>query len=125
MIVGIGHDIIEVARVKAELAQNGDTFKTELFTPLEIAYCDSKHYPERHYAARFAAKEALFKAMTVGKDTGMSWLDIEVQNGFAGEPLIVLSGETFMQSERMGANRILVSLSHTSEIASACVVLES
>ena len=125
MILGIGHDIIEIARVKAELAKDGDSFKSEIFTPLEIAYCDQKHYPERHYAARFAAKEALYKAMAVAKGTGMSWLDIEVQNGFGGEPIIILSAEAFMQGERMGVNRILVSLSHTAELASASVILES
>jgi holo-[acyl-carrier protein] synthase len=125
MILGIGHDIIEIARVKAELVKDSDGFKQEIFTPLEIEYCDSKHYPERHYAARFAAKEALFKAMAVTKGTGISWLDIEIQNGFGGEPLIVLSGEAFMQGERMGVNRILVSLSHTAELASANVILES
>ena len=125
MILGIGQDIIEIARVKAELAKDGDSFKSELFTPLEIEYCDNKHYPERHYAARFAAKEALFKAMTVPKGTGISWLEVEIQNGFGGEPLIILSGEAFMQGERMGVNRILVSLSHTTELASASVILES
>jgi holo-[acyl-carrier protein] synthase len=125
MILGIGHDIIEIARVKAELAKDGDNFKSEIFTPLEIEYCDAKHYPERHYAARFAAKEALFKAMSVARGTGISWLEIEVQNGFGGEPIIILSGEAFMQGERMGVNRILVSLSHTAELASANVLLES
>jgi holo-[acyl-carrier protein] synthase len=125
MILGIGHDIMDIARVKAELTKDGDNFKSEIFTPLEIEYCDNKHYPERHYAARFAAKEALYKAMAVAKGTGMSWLDIEIQNGFGGEPIIVLSGEAFMQGERMGVSRIMVSLSHTTELASASVILES
>ena len=125
MIVGIGHDIFEVGRMKSELTNGGQKLKEELFTPLEIDYCDKKQYPERHYAARFAAKEALFKALSTGKDTGLSWTDIEIQNGFSGEPTIVLSGETFMQGERIGVNRIMVSLSHTADLASATVILES
>jgi len=125
MILGIGHDIMDIARVKAELTKDGDSFKSEIFTPLEIEYCDNKHYPERHYAARFAGKEALYKAMSMAKNTGMSWLDIEIQNGFGGEPVIILSGEAFMQGERMRVNRIMVSLSHTAELASASVILES
>ncbi len=125
MIIGIGSDILEVARLRAELKNDGDAFRQEIFTPCEIEYCDSKRYPERHYAARFAAKEATLKALSTGKEQGISWHDIEVRNDRNGQPYIVLSGKARDLAYEMRAGRILVSLSHTSEWALANVVLES
>lgn len=99
--------------------------KAEVFTPGEISYCESQRYPERHYAARFAAKEALYKALGTGKVGAMSWLDIEVRRDDSGKPSLTLSGATESEALRLGAKRILVSLSHSGEYASASVVLES
>jgi holo-[acyl-carrier protein] synthase len=125
MIVGIGNDIVDLARIRRELGRDGAGIKAEVFTPGEISYCESQRYPERHFAARFAAKEALYKALGSGKVGAMSWLDIEVRRDNSGKPSISLSGATEAEASKRGANRIFVSLSHSGEYASASVVLES
>jgi len=125
MIVGIGGDIIEVALMRRRLSEFDNGFKGNIFTPNEISYCDSKRYPERHYAARFAAKEALFKALALGKVDGMKWLDVEVARYPGGQPYLVLSGKTRELVERSSAGRVLVTLSHTENWGMANVILES
>jgi holo-[acyl-carrier protein] synthase len=124
MIVGVGSDIFEVARMKSELDRDGSSLKSELFTPAEIAYCESKRYPARHFAARFAAKEALFKALATGLRTDMNFLEAEIQNRESGQPYFVLSGRTLERANSLGAKNIFVSLSHTEEWAAANVILE-
>lgn len=125
MIVGIGTDILEVARMKRELDQKDAGLIPEVFTPSEINYCRGQRYPERHFAARFAAKEALFKALSTGKLPGMLWQDIEIEKGESGTPTISLRGETEKRAQQMGVKHIFTSLSHTSELGSAYIVLES
>jgi holo-[acyl-carrier protein] synthase len=125
MIIGIGSDILEVARFKREIETEGDNFKNELFTACEIEYCDGKRYPERHYAARFAAKEAILKALATGREAGISWRDVEIRNDRNGQPYIVLFGKAKDIAHNMQVSRILVSLSHTQEWAMANVILES
>jgi holo-[acyl-carrier protein] synthase len=125
MIIGIGNDIFEVARMKRQLEQNGSGLKNKVFTSGEISYCESKRYPARHFAARFAAKEALLKALATGLTTEMSWLEIEIQNKENGQPYIILSGGIKKAADELGAKNILVSLSHTEEWASANVIIES
>jgi holo-[acyl-carrier protein] synthase len=125
MIIGIGNDIFEVTRMKRELERDGQILKRQLFTPGEIAYCESKRYPERHFAARFAAKEALLKALSTGLTTEMSWHEAEIKNKEGGQPFFTLSGKILDTANRLGANKYFLSLSHTEEWASASVILES
>lgn len=125
MIIGIGNDIFEVTRMKRELERDGESLKRQLFTPREIAYCEHKRYPERHFAARFAAKEALLKALSTGLTTEMSWHEVEIQNKQNGQPFFMLSGKILETANRLGANKLFLSLSHTEEWASANVILES
>lgn len=125
MIIGIGSDILEVARFKREIEADGDNIKHEIFTSCEIEYCDGKRYPERHYAARFAAKEAVLKALATGKEAGISWRDVEIRNDKNGQPYIVLFGKAKDIADNLQAGRILLSLSHTQEWAMANVILES
>jgi len=125
MIIGIGSDIFEVGRMKQELERNGNGLKNKLFTPGEIAYCESKRYPERHFAARFAAKEAFLKALTTGLTTEMSWREVEVQNKENGQPYLVLSGQASQAADRMAVKNIFISMSHTENWATANVILES
>jgi holo-[acyl-carrier protein] synthase len=125
MIVGIGTDILEVARMKQELQRHGGDLKTEIFTPAEIAYCEGKRYPARHFAARFSAKEALFKALGARAPVSPAWREAEVTHGPGGEPCLVVHGALSQALAERGASRALVSLSHTDDLAAACCLLES
>lgn len=124
MILGVGNDILEVGRIQRELDQLGPSFRERLFSPDEIAYCEAKRYPAQHYAARFAAKEAFLKALSTGLRDGLSWTDMEVRNDPAGAPELVLSGEALKLARQHGIEKTFLSLSHTSSLAMASVVLE-
>lgn len=124
MILGVGNDILDVARVRRQIRSDGPDIREQLFTPGEIRYCEGKRYPARHYAARFAAKEAFFKALGKGQRDGLSWRDVEVIPDPAGKPEIVLSGEALRAAERLGVAHALLSLSHTANLAMASVILE-
>lgn len=124
MIIGIGTDMIETFRVKKITLEN-EALKNKLFAPREQAYCDAKGRSHEHYAARFAAKEALFKALGTGYRYGMAFSEIEVLNDKLGCPYIELSGKTKAFAEERGVKYIHVSLSHLNDLASAYVILES
>jgi len=126
MIVGTGVDIVEVARVQAALQRYGKRFAARLFTPAEITYCErfAMKAAER-YAARFAAKEAAFKALGVGWHNGIRWLDVEVTHQPNGRPELTLHGKARELGERLGVATVLVSLSHADRYAVAQVILES
>jgi holo-[acyl-carrier protein] synthase len=125
MIVGIGSDIFEVSRIGRELNTGDDSIMRELFTKNEILFCENMHYPERHYAARFAAKEAVFKALGTGKVTGMRWHDIEITHDEAGIPCAYLHGAVKDMAAQMKTRKVFVSLAHTRTMALATVILES
>jgi holo-[acyl-carrier protein] synthase len=125
MIVGIGSDVLEVARMERELCKPGSSIKDDVFTPAEIAYCEGKRYPARHFAARFAAKEAVFKALSLDGAGGLRLRQVEVCNDGLGRPRVELFGTIRQIAESCGVARVFVSLSHTDELATANVVLES
>lgn len=122
MILGIGTDLLDVARMERELSERTGC-REELFTPAEIAYCEGKRYPARHFAARFAAKEALFKALSGGAPPGL-WREVEVQRAEGAPPRLVLHGRLLEAAGRLGVKKALVSLTHTDGLAAASVVLE-
>ncbi len=123
MILGIGTDLLEVARMARELSENAGGFRETVFTPEEIAWCEAKRYPARHFAARFAAKEALFTALPRRVPAG-SWRDVEVARTDATPPRLVLHGRVKEIADRLGVKSILMSLSHTDGLATASVVLQ-
>ena len=125
MLVGIGNDLLEVARMRRELARAGGGFRDDVFTVAEIAYCEARRHPARHFAARFAAKEAFLKALGTGVGSWPVWREIEVVNGPHGEPGLVLSGGARRLAGRRKVRRALLSMSHTGTMAMASVVLEA
>ena len=125
MIIGIGSDIFEVSRIGAELKSGDDYVIRELFTDNEISYCGKMHNPERHYAVRFAAKEAVFKALGTGKISGMRWHDIEIVRDDNGAFRAQLYGSVKETAARKMAKKVFVSVAHTRRMALATVILES
>jgi holo-[acyl-carrier protein] synthase len=122
-VLGLGIDLVEVSRIRVLLEKHAIRFKERTFTAGEARYCDAAANPAMHYAARFAAKEAVAKALGTGFAAGVSWLDVEVTRNGAGAPSIVLTGGAAMVAETLGVHQVLVTLTHTSESAAASVVL--
>ncbi len=124
MIVSIGIDIIEVARIREALVRT-PRLAERVFTPAERSYCESRGAgAAQHYAARFAAKEAALKAFQTGWRGGISWQDVEISALEGGAPILIFHGRVRELFEESGATAAHVSLSHTSEHAIAQVVLE-
>jgi len=115
--------MIEVERVGSGISKESG-FREMIFSATEIAYCESKKNKFEHYAARFAAKEAFFKALGTGWIENTLFNEVEIINNIDGKPEIHLSGLTQNTINAMGINRILVSLSHIKTMASAIVILE-
>ena len=125
MILGIGIDIIEVARIQASYERFGERFLKRILHPNEISYCLSHKVPAPFLAARFAAKEAISKAFGTGIGAELGWQDMEVGRKPSGEPFVILhqAGQRLLQER--GARAVLVSLSHTQQHAAAVAILES
>lgn len=124
MIIGIGIDLVEVERVRRLLARHPRRGLKRLFTEAEVGYCAGSRNRYESLAARFAAKEALFKALGTGLAGGCAWRDVEVVVGATGAPSIALDGVTRRLAEQLGVGRIHLSLTHTGGLAGAYVVLE-
>jgi holo-[acyl-carrier protein] synthase len=118
-LAGTGTDIVSVSRVSALIERGGRRFVQRWFTVGEIAYCEGLAVPERHFAARLAAKEAVLKAMPFAWDSALPWASIEVVRGASGTPTVRLSGPIATAACSAGVSRILVSLSHCDEYATA------
>jgi len=123
MIFGIGTDLIEVKRIE-NLIEKSSRFRDRVFTQREIEYCERKKNRACSYAARFAAKEAFFKALGTGWRKGVAFQDVEVINKPSGKPELVLYGKSKELSEHNHITNIHVSLSHVSEYAHSLVILE-
>ena len=124
MIIGIGVDISEVGRMQAAVERRGEPLLQRVFTAREIAYCQSHRNCYERFAARFAAKEAMMKALGTGWRRGVSWRDIEVSNAASGRPELKLTGKALEFYRAMGGTRLLLSLTHTDHYALAQVIIE-
>ena len=120
-LLSLGLDFVEVLRVRGLLEKGGDRFKERIFTEGEVGYCDSCASPAIHYAARFAAKEAVAKALGTGLAEGVLWREIEVRRDEKGAPSIVLHGAAAEKARTLGIRDWRVSLTHTAELAGASV----
>ncbi|HXB73634.1 MAG TPA: holo-[acyl-carrier-protein] synthase [Candidatus Acidoferrales bacterium] len=125
MIVGTGVDLAEVRRIKASIERFGARFIDRIYTPAEIAYVESKANKYERYAARFAAKEAGMKAIGTGWRHGVTWRDFEVTNLPSGKPTLQFHGVAAQIADRLGVRNVALSLTHTSEMGMAHVILES
>ena len=124
MVIGVGTDVIEIARIAQSIDRFGDRFLDRVFTPREIAYCRRKKNAAESFAARFAAKEAGAKALGTGISQGVSWLEMEVNRESGGRPTLQLTGRAAQRAGRLGIAGISLSLTHGKDIALAVVVME-
>ena len=124
MVLGLGTDLIEIARIDASLARFGDRFLHRIFTAGEISYCRRKKNAAESFAARFAAKEAGAKALGTGISRGISWTEIEVRRLPGERPTLHWSGRALDRAQRLGVRHTALSLTHTRELALASVLVE-
>ena len=124
MILGLGMDISEVARVKASVDRFGDNFLKRILHPDEISYCRTYRNPAQYVAVRFAAKEAISKAFGTGIGAQLGWHDMEICRKDSGEPFVVLHGGGQRLFEARGAKQLLISLTHTENYVAAVAILE-
>ncbi|HUG38959.1 MAG TPA: holo-ACP synthase [Longimicrobiales bacterium] len=124
MVVGIGLDLLTVERMRGFRERRGERGLARLFTEAELRYCLGMADPAPSLAARFAAKEAFFKAVALGWGAGGDWRDVEVSRGARGAPSLGVSGRAAEAARSRGARGFHVSLTHTAETAAAMVVLE-
>ncbi len=120
MILGIGVDIIEIDRIKDSVDKFGDKFLNKIYTKSELAYSLSKASKFQHLAARFAAKEAVYKALTTGWHEKATWQDIEISNEPNGMPIVTLKGK--LRSFLSNKNSLKISMSHSRDYV-ACVAI--
>jgi holo-[acyl-carrier protein] synthase len=123
MVIGIGTDIIETARI--EKAMRSEGFKEKIFSGNEIVYCEKKANAIESFAARFAAKEAFLKALGTGWRGNLAFNEVEITNDELGKPSIRLLGKTATALENKKISNMHVSLSHVKEMAIATVILEA
>ena len=124
MILGTGVDLAEVPRIRASIERYGEKFIRRIYTPAEIAYVERKANKYQRYAARFAAKEAGMKAIGTGWRRGVTWQDFEVANLPSGKPTLLLHGVAAKFAGKLGVKNISLSITHTSELGMAHVILE-
>ena len=123
VLIGLGCDIIETDRIKKVLEKHGDRFLKRVFTDEERAYCDSLKYPHKHYAARWAAKEAVSKCFTTGIGEHPDWTSVSVYHGSRKEPLARLDAKAEALLKEVGATHVWLSLSHIDTHAMAVAAL--
>ncbi len=118
MEYAVGIDVIEIARVRKVLAKHPERFLSRVFTPEEVAFCRGR-VPE--LAARFAAKEAVMKALGTGA-RGLAWREIEILPNSRGKPLVYLHGKARERGRSIGLRAVDISLTHSHELAIAAVI---
>jgi holo-[acyl-carrier protein] synthase len=124
MIIGIGIDLAEIKRIQQSMDRYGARFLDRVYTATEQAYCSRKRNAAESFAARFAAKEAGAKALGTGISFGVSWREIEVVRLPGGRPTLRFHGRAAQIAAHLGVTRSALSLTHTTELAMASVVLE-
>ncbi len=121
-VIGIGTDITECLRIAQMIERHGEIFITRVYTPHEIEYCSSRKSATQHYAGRWAAKEAVLKALGTGWIRGITWRDVEVRNRQGGKPTIALAGGAREICEKLGIGEMQISISHCRSHATAFAI---
>jgi holo-[acyl-carrier protein] synthase len=124
MIVGLGLDIAEIDRIEAAIKRHPAAFIERVYTPAEAAYCQRYANPYERYAGRFAVKEAAMKALGTGWSRGVRWRDIEVVREASGRPTLRLEGVARSIADSLDTNRILLTITHSGNLAIAQVIFE-
>jgi holo-[acyl-carrier protein] synthase len=120
LIKGLGSDIIEIERIKRSISKHGHKFLEKLFTEKEIIYCQQHKLFQRHFAGRFAAKEAIAKALGTGIGKMLEWKDMEILNNSVGKPEVFLSEKAYALFNKPN---ILISISHCKSFATATALI--
>lgn len=123
VLLGLGADLIEVERVRGVLERQGPRFLERVFTEEERAYCSRMAHPHKHYAARFAAKEAVSKCFTTGIGAEIGWRSVSIYHGARNQPLVRLDEKAQALLTQIGATHVLVTLSHTESHAMAVAAM--
>lgn len=123
VLIGLGCDLIEVDRIHKVLEKHGERFLKRVFTEEEQAYCSSVKYSHKHYAARWAAKEAVSKCFTTGIGEHLGWTSVSVYHGSRKEPLVRLDAKATALLHEVGATHVWLTLSHTETHAMAVAAL--
>jgi holo-[acyl-carrier protein] synthase len=118
-IEGIGTDIVDIKRFRQVVEKRGGNFLRKIFTDKELEYAENKKFFHAHMAGKFAAKEAVKKALPDGARIGLNWTDIEILNHSDGKPYVQLYGQASAIMKDFNLTRVLVSVSHTDDIATA------
>jgi holo-[acyl-carrier protein] synthase len=121
-ILGIGTDIVECPRIGKMIEQHGEIFLRRVYTDREIRYCQARTHAIEHFAGRWAAKEAILKAMGTGRTRGIAWTHIEVRNGQEGQPKVMIGGVAREVARERGIGEILISISHCRTYATAYAI---
>ena len=121
-IIGIGTDIIECGRIAQMLTRHGERFTNHVFTEAEVRYCSGKKIAEQHFAGRWAAKEAVLKALGTGWTAGILWTDAEVVIQPGGKPTICLHRGAAQKATELGITEVLISISHCKTYATATAI---
>jgi holo-[acyl-carrier protein] synthase len=125
MLIGTGVDLIEVERIARSIERYGERFLRRVYTDQEIAYCSRKRSGAESFAARLAAKEAGAKALGTGISRGVTWNEFQVVRERGGRPVLELRGRAELLANELGVRTISLSLTHTSSLAMATVMMES
>ena len=118
-VLGIGTDIVECLRIAQMIERHGELFINRVYTPYEIRYCQSRRQATQHFAGRWAAKEAVLKALGTGWRRGISWRDVEIRNDPSGKPTVALRGGARDVVEELKISKMLISISHCRSHATA------
>ena len=121
-VIGLGTDIVECLRIAQMIERHGELFIGRVYTAHEIEYCSSRKAATQHYAGRWAAKEAVLKALGTGWIRGITWRDVEIRSLPGRRPTIALAGGAREVCEQLGVAQVLISISHCRHYATACAI---